>query len=115
MLGGKPIKSRLTRRINVTRSASGDGLIFSFSSRAKIKLSIGLRAQFFCFTDGTGTFFGGGTNDQCKMDSAFSSDGDFAPSSIHFFNSAIFSSSSGVFLKGIRGKSFAVPETALIK
>ena len=55
--------SRLSRRISVARSASGDGVSPACSSRARMKRSIGLRTQFADFTTG-GTGRRGGRNAQ---------------------------------------------------
>ena len=44
-VGGRPSRSSDSRRISVTLSASGDGAIPSFSSRARMKWSMPLRAQ----------------------------------------------------------------------
>src|SRR4051794_2984798 len=44
-LGGSPVTSSDTRRIRVDFDASGEGLMFSESSRARMKLSIALRAH----------------------------------------------------------------------
>ena len=48
------MRSRLTRRSSVARSASGDGCNFSCSSFASMKLSIGFRTQAALRTDGNG-------------------------------------------------------------
>ena len=44
-VGGRPVRSSVTRRISVVRSASGDGVSPSASSRARTKRSIGFRGQ----------------------------------------------------------------------
>jgi len=43
--GGSPIRSKLSRRMSVARSASGDGARFCFSRRARMNASIGVRTQ----------------------------------------------------------------------
>ena len=53
-VGGRPVRSRLTRRISVPRSASGEGLIPSCSRRARMKWSIALRGQTVRVTTGKG-------------------------------------------------------------
>ena len=62
--GGRPVRSSVTRRMSVVRSASGEGESPSCSSRARVKRSAGLRGQSAFLT--TGNFgFCGGTNAQC--------------------------------------------------
>src|SRR5262249_42929230 len=74
------------RRIRVTRSASGEGLTPSFSNRARIKRSIGLRHQDESLTAGSaGRVIG--WKDQCLLatvaePAGFSLAGAFAPWSI---------------------------------
>ena len=51
-VGGRPIRSRVSRRIKVTRSASGDGSICSSSSRARRKRRSGCRTQSAFLTGG---------------------------------------------------------------
>src|SRR5258708_2509016 len=53
-LGGSPVRSKLKRRINVRRSASGEDESFSCSSFARMNTSIGLRAHSLFFTSGRG-------------------------------------------------------------
>ena len=48
-----PQVSSVARRMNVARSASGDGWMPSASSFARTNASIGVRTHDFCFTDGT--------------------------------------------------------------
>src|ERR1041385_2107666 len=53
MVGGRPMRSSERRRSNVILSASAEGLSFSCSSRARMKLSMGVRIQFLFFTFGS--------------------------------------------------------------
>ena len=81
-VGGRPVRSYVTRRMSDLRSASGDGVSTSFSRRAKMKLSMALRTHAPCFTSGTACAFGA-MNDQCSSYSA--------PSFTHSRKSAICS------------------------
>src|SRR5262245_58270309 len=58
-LGGRPIRSYVTRRSSVRGSASGAGERPFSSSFARMKLSIGLRGQLVFFTGGTAGSTGG--------------------------------------------------------
>ena len=58
------MRSKERRRMSVARLASGEGVMFSFSSRASTKASIGLRSQRLFFTAG-GAMRCGGSNAQC--------------------------------------------------
>ena len=51
--GSGPLRSSVTRRSRIALDASGEGVMFSFSSRASTKRSIAFRAQSACFTFGT--------------------------------------------------------------
>src|SRR5439155_24078322 len=51
-VGGKPTRSKVTRRIRVARSASSDGLSPRLSKLARTKESIGVRTQVDCRTAG---------------------------------------------------------------
>ena len=62
-VGGRPVRSKVTRRMSVARSASGEGESPSASRRARMKASMGLRIQAEFFTAGRGGFFTG-TNAQ---------------------------------------------------
>src|SRR5688572_27472969 len=64
MDGGSPVKSKETRRNNVSRLASGDGAKLSRSSFCSTNASIGFRTQAELLTIGRGGRFGG-INDQC--------------------------------------------------
>jgi hypothetical protein len=82
---GNPIRSKLTRRISVTRSASAAGARPSFSSRASTNRSIGFRTHFSSFTAGNAGRTGF-TYAQCASIFAAPTDaesGQTAPSSIH--------------------------------
>ncbi len=67
--GGSPIRSRLSRRASVRRSASGAGFRPRFSSSASTKASIGLRTHALSLTSGTAGRVGG-ISDQCFSYSA---------------------------------------------
>src|SRR6185437_9432848 len=57
--GGRPVSVRLTRLINVARSASGEGFIPFLANLANTKLSIGLTTRDWNGPAlGTGHFFG---------------------------------------------------------
>ena len=61
-VGGKPVKSKVTRRISVSFGACGDGASCSTSSRARTKASIEFaNCDFVLGTTG----LCGGTNAQC--------------------------------------------------
>src|SRR2546430_915780 len=51
-VGGRPIRSKLKRRMSVRRSASGESRNLSCSSLARMNRSIGLRARFESLGDG---------------------------------------------------------------
>ena len=55
--GGKPVRSRLTRRSSVSPVGLGRGRMPSFSSFARMKRSIGLRVHAAAFTSGGGTLW----------------------------------------------------------
>ena len=86
--GGRPVRSRATRRASVRRSASGAGARPSASSRARMKRSIGVRTQADSFTAGR-SGRAGGMNDQWGSYSP--------PAAIHRFRRAFWSAES-VFL-----------------
>ena len=69
-VGGKPSRSRYSRRASVVLSACGEGISCSFSSRAKTKLSIGVLTQALSFTAGKAGRTGA-TNAQCCGSSEF--------------------------------------------
>ena len=98
------MRSRLSRRSSVTRSASGDGRRPSFSRRARTKRSMGWRAATLGRAAGGRT---GGTKAQCFFSAmghrALS--GQTAPSSIHRRRRAIVASGSAGCSKGMRGSS----------
>src|SRR5215213_10540781 len=62
--GGRPVMSRLTRRMSVSRDASGEGRMLSFSRRARTNASIGFRTDASPLTRGTSGRTGL-MNDQC--------------------------------------------------
>ena len=76
-VGGRPIKSKLNRRISVRRSASGESVSFSACNRARMKASMGLRREVFAPTEGTAGRVTG-LSDQCNS-FALPSSGQFAP------------------------------------
>src|SRR5439155_9256620 len=53
IVGGRPMRSKLSRRISVTRSASAEGVSFSASNFARTNRSMGFRGQLRFFTAGT--------------------------------------------------------------
>ena len=79
-VGGRPIRSRVSRRISVVRSAGGDGARPSVSSRASTNRSIGFLTQAASRTGGAAGRRTG-SNAQCLLHCA--------PWSIHFFRSSI--------------------------
>src|SRR5258706_14357241 len=64
MLGGRPVRSRLTRRMRVTRSASGEGLRRPFARRARMKASMEFAKVDLRFTRSGTRGREGATNDQ---------------------------------------------------
>src|SRR4051794_14968161 len=90
--GGRPGRARDTRRIRVVFEASGEGLIFSESSRARMKLSIGLRGHAASRTAG-GAGRRIGWKDQCRAGLAALDHG--APASIQARMAAISAGASG--------------------
>ena len=84
------MRSWLTRRISLSREASGEGRSPSLFRRASTKRSIGFRGQPLSFTSGTGAP-STGINDQCGLNSA--------PSSIQRRMSAISSGLSDRLLQ----------------
>ena len=58
-VGGRPVRSSVTRRMSVALSASFDGCRPSFSSRSRMKASIGLRSHAAPSVFGTGGRCGG--------------------------------------------------------
>ena len=58
-VGGRPVRSKPTRRSRRARSASGEGCRSSFSRRARIKVSIGFRTQRLFRTAGSAGRTGG--------------------------------------------------------
>ncbi len=68
-VGGRPVRSSVTRRSSVSRAASDEGRQPRRSTAASTKRSISLRAQPLVFTAGGAGFFGG-MNDQCGFQSA---------------------------------------------
>ena len=85
-VGGRPVRSSVTRRSSVARSAWAEGFKPSRSNRCSTNASIGLRTHFGSLTVGTAGRVGG-LNDQC-----FSQ---LAPCSIHRRIIAISRSLSG--------------------
>ena len=73
-VGGRPVRSSVTRRMSVVGSASGEGARPSRSRRSRTKLSIGFRAQVVFRVFGNAGR-AGGTKAQCFCH--------FAPCSIH--------------------------------
>ena len=63
-VGGTPVRSSVTRRSKVARSASADGVKPVCSSLARRKLSMGFRGHPTSDTTG-GTGRSGGMNAQC--------------------------------------------------
>src|SRR5260370_33477959 len=53
MVGGRPIRSSVTRRMSVSLEAGGEGFSPSLSKRARTKASIGLSAQPFNLVTGS--------------------------------------------------------------
>src|SRR5215471_1635089 len=116
MVGGRPVRSRLSRRSRVMLSASGDGPIPSFRSRARTKWSIGFLTQVGLPTSGTDGLLGG-THDQCfftVLCCIGGSSGHTAPWSIHSLIRPTSTGLSGVPRKGIGSKT-ASPATRLYR
>src|SRR5205814_7430364 len=63
-VGGRPVRSKVARRISVRRSAGGAGVNRFASSFARMKRSIGILHQAAFFTFGSAGRFTG-WNDQC--------------------------------------------------
>src|SRR4051794_13433280 len=105
-VGGSPVRSSDTRRSRVVFDASGEGLIFSESSRARMKLSIGLRAHAVSWTAG-GAGRRIGWKDQWRAGFAAADHG--APASIQPRIFAISAEVSGAPTGGIT--FFSAPET----
>jgi hypothetical protein len=68
-VGGRPVRSNVTRRISVSRDASDDGLSPFSSSRLRMNASIGLRTQAGCATVGASGFCGA-VKAQCSFQAA---------------------------------------------
>ena len=105
MVGGKPVKSRLKRRISCVLAASGEGASPCCSSFANTKLSIGFFTHALFLTSGMAERTGA-TNDQCLLSAALcvlsAESFQIAPASIHWRINSICSGFSGSPPIGIR-------------
>ena len=101
--------SRETRRRRVALDASGDGCSPSFSRRARMKLSMGLRGQEDCFTAGvagrTGAMYAQCLTGDLISETGAMESGPGAPASIHCWIVCISESASGGPPYGMRGNS----------
>ena len=69
-VGGRPVRSKVTRRNQRSGEACGLGLIFSFSRRARMNESMGFSGHVLSAVSGTAISFGGVTKAQCASYSA---------------------------------------------